>query len=82
MTTEENGKDELLARLEIVETMLREGRKSTSYHGWAFVLWGVAFLVAIGWMTWLPNGYLAWVVTMPVAALISSLWGGRAATAT
>ena len=79
MTNEEkNSKDELLSRLEIVEAMLREGRKSTSYHGWAFVLWGVAFLVAIGWMKWLPYGYLAWVVTIPVAALVSSIWGGRA----
>jgi glucan phosphoethanolaminetransferase (alkaline phosphatase superfamily) len=81
MTQEEkNSKEELLTRLELIESMLLEGRKTTSYHGWTFLLWGVAFLVAIGWMEWLPHGELAWVVTMPVTALFSAILGSRLRT--
>ena len=75
MTTEQNGKDELLARLELIERMMVEGRETTANHGWVFLLWGAAFLVAIAWMTWLPHGGLAWAVTMPVTAIMSGILG-------
>ena len=75
MTTEQNGKDELLARLEVMETMMKEGRKLTDNHGWAFVLWGVAYLVAIGWTAMSGNGNVAWPVTMAAAGILSVVIG-------
>lgn len=72
-----NSKEEILARLEVIERMMAEGRSVTARYGGIFLLWGVAFLVAIGWALWLPHKGLAWVVTMPAAALLSNLAGIR-----
>jgi hypothetical protein len=54
----------------LIERMMREGRRTTEYWGWAFVLWGVAYLVAIGW-SYAPHAGLAWPVTMIGAALLT-----------
>ena len=75
MTTEQNSKDELLARLELIERMMVEGRETTANHGWAFVLWGVAYLVAIGWTAMSGNGNVAWPVTMAAAGILSVVIG-------
>ena len=42
-------KVELTERLELIESMIAEGRRSTTRWGWSIVLWGVAFYVAIAW---------------------------------
>lgn len=63
-------KVELTERLELIESMIAEGRRSTTKWAWTIVLWGVAFYVAIAWSTGLFGGpiwgqhYLAWPVTM------------------
>ena len=61
---------DLKDRLNLIENMIAEGRRSTESWGWTFVLWGVAYYVAIfwsttglGWTLWGHN-YLAWPVTM------------------
>ncbi len=59
---------ELTERLKLVETMIAEGRRSTRQWGWAFVLWGAAYLIATVWSAWAPG--LAWPVTMSVAVLL------------
>ena len=68
---ENQAKDtELTERLELIESMIAEGRRSTSKWAWTIVLWGVAFYVAIAWSTGLFGGpiwgqhYMAWPVTM------------------
>jgi len=63
-------KVELTERLELIESMIAQGRRSTTRWGWSIVLWGVAFYVAIAWSTGLLGGpiwgqhYMAWPVTM------------------
>jgi hypothetical protein len=38
---------ELKERLSIIERMIAEGRRATESWGWTFVLWGVAFYIAL-----------------------------------
>jgi hypothetical protein len=65
-TTEQELKD----RLSLIENMIAEGRRHTESWGWAFVLWGVAFYVALGWSTWGHSAW-AWPVTMSVGMAIT-----------
>lgn len=60
---EETSQQELKGRLALIEKMILEGRRSTESWGWTFVLWGIAFYVALAWATWWPTG-IAWPVTM------------------
>lgn len=59
---------ELRDRLSLIENIIAEGRRSTERWGWAFVLWGAAYIIAIAWSEW-GHSVWAWPVTM-VAALI------------
>lgn len=78
---------DLNERLSLIESMIAEGRRSTESWGWVFLLWGVAYYVAIGWGSWgqglsvWGDRYaeigsvrigLAWPVTM-ILALIATL---------
>jgi hypothetical protein len=63
---------EIGERIALIESMMREGRRRTEYWGWNFLLWGVAYLIAIGWSSFFPAGRaLAWPVTMILAALLT-----------
>jgi len=72
----ETDKSELAERVKLIESMIGEGRRSTTKWGWSFVLWGVAYYVAAAWATW-GQSWLAWPVTMVAAAVISSVVGSR-----
>ena len=48
--------------------MIAEGRRTTESWGWTFVLWGVAYYVAIAWAA-LGHSTLAWPVTMIAAGI-------------
>jgi hypothetical protein len=61
---------ELRERLSIIESMIAEGQRSTESWGSTFVLWGVAYYVAIAWSRWGHGGW-AWPVTISVAALLT-----------
>jgi hypothetical protein len=63
---------ELKDRLRLIESMIAEGRRTTSSYGWTFVLWGVAYFVAILWADH-DHSYLAWPVTMICAALLTGV---------
>jgi hypothetical protein len=67
---------ELKDRLELIENMLAAGRHKTQMWGWTFVLWGVAYYVAIAWSAF-GNPALAWPVTMLTAALLTGLVASR-----
>jgi len=68
---------ELKDRLSLIETMIAEGRRTTESWGWVFVLWGVAYVVAILWAS-LGHSSLAWPVTMTGAcALTGALVAGK-----
>ena len=64
---------EIGQRIAMIESMMREGRRRTEYWGWNFLLWGVAYLVAVGWSSFLPGRMLAWPVTMIFAVLLTIL---------
>ena len=61
---------ELKERLVLIESMIAEGRRTTESFSWVFVLWGLAYYVAIAWSTGGFTGviwgsrYMAWPVTM------------------
>jgi hypothetical protein len=61
---------ELKERLSIIESMIAEGRRSTESWGSTFVLWGVAYYVAIAWSRWGHTGW-AWPVTISIAAVLT-----------
>jgi hypothetical protein len=65
-TTEQELKD----RLSLIESMIAEGRRKTEGWGWTFVLWGVAYYLAIAWSAW-GHGVWAWPVTMSIAAIVT-----------
>jgi NAD/NADP transhydrogenase beta subunit len=62
---------DLSDRLKMIETMIAEGRRTTESWGWLFVLWGVAYYVAIGW-SYLSPFRLIWPITMVSAALLTT----------
>jgi hypothetical protein len=59
---------ELKDRLALIEQMMKAGRRSTESWGWTFVLWGVAYYVAIGWSA--LGGTYAWPVTMVATCVL------------
>ena len=67
---------ELKDRLSLIESMIAEGRRTTESYGWTFVLWGVAYYVAIVWAG-LGHSYLAWPVTMTAAGVLTGVIIGR-----
>jgi hypothetical protein len=67
---------DLRDRLSLIETMIAEGRRSTESWGWTFVLWGVAYYVAIAWATW-GHSALAWPVTMIAAGVLTGVLASR-----
>ncbi|HEY4379911.1 MAG TPA: hypothetical protein VGN01_06160 [Acidobacteriaceae bacterium] len=69
MNSEPDGgasRDDLLQRIELMETMIAEGRQATARFGWIFVLWG---LVDIGGMA-LEMAHPGHIWNWPVALTI------------
>lgn len=67
---------ELTARLSLIEAMIAEGRQTTERWGWTFVLWGVAYYVAIAWATWGHSNF-AWPVTMVGTGILTGVIASR-----
>ncbi len=61
---------DLISRIELIETMMQEGRRRIEYWGWSQVLWGTAYLIAISWSQWLGHSEIAWPVTMIAATVV------------
>jgi hypothetical protein len=70
---EETSARDLKERLALIESMIAEGRRSTERWGGTFVLWGMAYYVAIAWSAWGPKGYLSWPVTMIAASVVTGV---------
>ena len=68
--------NELKDRLNLIESMIAEGRRTTESWGWTFVLWGVAYYVAIAWSAW-GNSMVAWPVTMTAAGVLTGAVASR-----
>jgi hypothetical protein len=67
--TASNEELELKDRLSLIETMIAEGRRTTASYGWTFLLWGVAYYIAIAWSS-LCNYGMAWPITMVSASVL------------
>ena len=76
--TEFTDRQELNDRLSLIENMIAEGRQTTESWGWTFVLWGVAYYVAIAWSS---QGYaaIAWPVTMIATGIFTGIVASRKA---
>jgi fatty acid desaturase len=70
--TASNEAQELKDRLSLIETMIAEGRRGTERYGWTFVLWGVAYYIAILWAG-LAHDYKAWPITMSVTFVLTGV---------
>lgn len=67
---------ELKERLALIEDMIAEGRRSTESWGWIFVLWGVAYYVAILGGGLIRNP-IVWPVTMISACVLTGILVAR-----
>jgi hypothetical protein len=78
---------ELTERVRLIESMIAEGRRRTGSWGWSFVLWGVAYYIAIAWATWgqglsvwgrnQAEHWYAWPITMISAFVLTMAIGMR-----
>ena len=79
--TEDLHSNELNERLKLIETMISEGRRKTESWGWTFLLWGIAYYIAIGWAAMAPAALygpaLAWPVTMIGASILTGVLASR-----
>ncbi len=55
-------RDELVQRVALMEAMIAEGRRTTTRYGWMFLMWGLLYFAAMGWMMFLPMAAWAWPV--------------------
>jgi hypothetical protein len=75
----ENGttRDDLVRRIELMEAMIAEGRRSTMRCGWIFVLWGLVDLAAWSWQHFLPKSHFAggwaWPVCLIAGAILTCI---------
>jgi hypothetical protein len=74
--TENFEQQELHDRLNLIESMIAEGRRKTESWGWTFVLWGVAYYIAIVLATW-GRSPLAWPLTMTAAGILTVVVAAR-----
>lgn len=68
----DNGKsrDELVQRLELMETMIAEGRQTTMRCGWIFVLWGLVDLAGMGLQKEQPHSRWVWPVCLGTGVVL------------
>jgi hypothetical protein len=58
-------RDDLLQRLALMESMIAEGRRSTTRCGWIFVLWGLVDIAGMFW-EWERSSYWIWPTVLGV----------------
>jgi len=68
---------ELLDRIDLIERMIGEGRRTTQYWGWSFVLWGAGQLIAIAWSFYSGKPAVAWPVTMVACGVLTGIGSSR-----
>jgi hypothetical protein len=61
---------ELKERLSLIEGMIAEGCRDTQSWGWAFVLWGAAYYVALAWSAW-GHSVWAWPATVLISVIVT-----------
>jgi hypothetical protein len=73
---DEMNSQELNQRLALIEDMIAEGRRSHESWGWVFVLWGIAYYVAIVGGGLIKNP-MVWPITMIIACVITGILVAR-----
>lgn len=70
---------DLKERIDLIENMIAEGRRKCEGWGWSFLLWGIAYYVAIAWSTFggAEKGLIAWPVTMIAAGILTGVLASR-----
>ncbi len=63
-------RDDLVARINLMETMIAEGRQATSRCGWIFVLWGLVDISGMALQFLYPGHDWNWPVTIAVGLII------------
>ncbi len=71
-----NDELDLKAQLNLIETMMAEGRRSSESWGWSFLLWGIAYYIAAFWAA-LGHSNWAWPVTMTATGILTGIIGAR-----
>jgi hypothetical protein len=66
-------RDDLVRRVELIETMIAEGRHSMCRYGWIFVLWGLVNLAGWGWQYMRPHAGWVWPVCLGTGAVITGI---------
>src|ERR1035438_5676906 len=73
-------RDELVQRVELMASMIAEGRRFTTRCGWIFALWGLVGLAATGLLFFVPDsnwvGQWAWPVCLVAGVVLT--FGGPA----
>lgn len=66
-------RDELVARLDLMEAMIAEGRQATGRFGWIFVLWGLVDLAGMG-LEWMhPQRVWNWPVVIGAGLVLQGI---------
>ena len=68
--TESLPTNEIAERLNLIESMMAEGRRKVESWSWTFLLWGVAYYIAFFWGGW-GHGRYAWPITMLAAGALT-----------
>ncbi len=63
-------RDDLVARLDLMETMIAEGRRATGRFGWIFVLWGLVDLTGMALELQNPGRIWNWPVVITLGMLL------------
>ena len=70
-------RDDLVQRVALMEAMIAEGRRSTARYGWIFLMWGLVYFAAMGWVLFLPLANFAWPVCIVAAIIVLSVAKAR-----
>jgi len=63
-------RNDLVQRIELMETMIAEGRQATMRFGWIFVLWGLIDLAGMALEWERPNHVWNWPVTISIGMVL------------
>jgi hypothetical protein len=64
---------DLKDRLNLIESMIAEGRRTTAHWSWLSVLWGVTYFAAMAWSAWGPNKIWAWPACVAAALVVMAV---------
>jgi hypothetical protein len=66
-------RDDLVQRIELMASMIAEGRQTTMRCGWIFVLWGLVNLAGMGWQMGPHHSRWVWPVCLGTGLVIQIL---------